>query len=148
MTSFTPAASGAEAHSSAPEAAPPSVDPQTVAAIQHLALAVSPPVATAAPVVPLPAGFQTQGPWVAGALYLVVPAGPLAPVPEEAAAEGEAPLWYCITRGRHIGVTLHNSLALAAVVGVSRSSMKSYKTQALAVSAFNDMLTYNLIQVL
>jgi hypothetical protein len=106
------------------------------------------PVATAAPVVPPPAGFQTQGPWVAGALYLVVPAGLLAPVPEEAAAEGEAPLWYCITRGKHIGVALHNTLALAAVVGVSRSSMKSYKTQALAVSVFNDMLTYNLIQVL
>ncbi|KAJ7764061.1 hypothetical protein B0H14DRAFT_3895456, partial [Mycena olivaceomarginata] len=72
MTSFTPAF-----RSRGPllcsRAAPPSVDPQTVAAIQHLALAVSPPVATAAPVVPLPAGFQTQGPWVAGALYLVVP---------------------------------------------------------------------------
>jgi hypothetical protein len=45
-------------------------------------------------------------------------------------------------------VTLNNSLALAAVVGVSRSAMKSHKTQELAVAAFNEMLVYNLVHVL
>jgi hypothetical protein len=43
---------------------------------------------------------------------------------------------------------MNNALAMAAVVGVSRSAMKSYKTQALALAAFNEMLTYNLVQVL
>ncbi|KAJ7805455.1 hypothetical protein B0H14DRAFT_3485131 [Mycena olivaceomarginata] len=147
MSSVTPVASEAEAPSSAPEATPRSVDPRTVAAIQHLALVVAPPAAT--PPTVAPPGFQNQGPWVAGALYLVVPSGPLAAVPEAEPAEGEAPPpWYCITRGKHVGVMLNNSLALAAVVGVSRSAMKSHKTQELAVAAFNEMLVYNLVHVL
>lgn len=85
---------------------------------------------------------------MAGALYLVVPTGPLVAVAEPPIAEGEEPLWYCVTRSKHVGLTINNALAMAAVVGVSRSSMKSYKTQALALAAFNEMLTYNLVQVL
>jgi hypothetical protein len=85
---------------------------------------------------------------VAGALYLVVPTGPLVAVAEPPVAEGEEPFWYCVTRGKHIGLTINNTLTMAAVVGVSRSSMKSYKMQALALAAFNEMLTYNLVQVL
>ncbi|KAJ7751469.1 hypothetical protein B0H14DRAFT_3513253 [Mycena olivaceomarginata] len=197
MTSFTPAAPGAEGHPSAPVAAlPAGNDPETVAALHTLVLALShtrvtspespaaaavpataPPPAAALPAAPVAApaavaaapatvvaasavvaapavaapahvGFQTRGPWVAGALFLVVPTGPLTHIPEDPAPEGLETLWYCITRGKYIGLTTNNSLAMAAVIGVSRSSMKSYKTQALAVAAFNEMLQFNLVQIL
>ncbi|KAJ7758929.1 hypothetical protein DFH07DRAFT_772276 [Mycena maculata] len=88
-------------------------------------------------------GFHTSGPWVAGNLYVVIPTAPLLPIPEDPIPDDqEAPLWYAITRGRYIGVTLNNGLAINAVVGVRANNMKSYKTQALAISAFNEALHY------
>jgi hypothetical protein len=57
-------------------------------------------------------------------------------------------MWYCISRGLYVGITLSNPLALAAVVGVSGSSMKGHKTQAKAVAAFNEMLAFHMISVL
>ncbi|KAJ7790914.1 hypothetical protein B0H14DRAFT_3501155 [Mycena olivaceomarginata] len=120
---------GTHVPAASPDADAPAASSVTPAAVPHL-------------------GFQTRGPWVAGVLFLVVPTGPLTHIPEDPVPEGFEPLWYCITRGKHIGVTIHNSLAMAAVVGVSRSSMKSYKAQALAVTAFNEMLQFNLVQVL
>ncbi|KAJ7481402.1 hypothetical protein B0H11DRAFT_2232888 [Mycena galericulata] len=78
--------------------------------------------APAAPVVaaPAPAGFLTQGPWVAGRLYVVVPSSSLLPIAEAPPAnEDDAPTWYCITKGRYVGVTLSNSLAVASIVNIS-----------------------------
>ncbi|KAJ7777829.1 hypothetical protein DFH07DRAFT_950883 [Mycena maculata] len=93
--------------------------------------------------------FQTRGPWIAGNLYVVVPSGPLLPLAKDPVPEGEdAPLWYCITKGSYIGVTLSNDLVIAAVTGVSSSRMKSYKTQALALTAFNEAQSYGLLIVI
>ncbi|KAJ7103987.1 hypothetical protein B0H15DRAFT_942022 [Mycena belliarum] len=137
-----------------PPAVPPVVAP--VVAPIVAAPAPAPVVAAPAPVVatPVPAhtlhsGFLTWGPWVAGALYQVTPAGPLALIAEADLVPNEdPPLWYCITRGRYVGVTLNHALALAAVTGVPRNSMKSYKSQLQAVDAFNDMLQYHMVAVL
>ncbi|KAJ7901032.1 hypothetical protein B0H14DRAFT_3422941 [Mycena olivaceomarginata] len=156
MTSFPPVAPGAEASSSAPLNLPPPFSTTWFWpwALAHKLLPREAPLLCLLPsLLPPPgtaaaAGFQTHGPWVAGALYLVVPTGPLVAVAEPPVAEGEEPFWYCVTCGKHVGLTINNALAMAAVVGVSRSSMKSYKTQALTLAAFNKMLTYNLVQVL
>ncbi|KAJ7652315.1 hypothetical protein B0H17DRAFT_1214980 [Mycena rosella] len=151
--------------------APHGSDAKTVAALQAMLAAMaaslapgSPPGAgntpapQAAPIGPIagssttttlpaagPVGFQTRGPWVAGALYQVVPTAPLTLIAE---ADGDDdPLWYCITRGAYVGVTVNNALALGAVSGVSHSAMKSYWAQSLAVAAFNELLRYNLVAV-
>ncbi|KAJ7618939.1 hypothetical protein DFH06DRAFT_1342506 [Mycena polygramma] len=112
------------------------------------------PVATppAAPVVatapPVAAGFRTHGPWVAGGLYIVVPAAELLPIAESPVPEGEEPpKWYAITRGKYVGVTLSNQLAQHAILGVSRNGMKGYGTQTLALAAFNEFLRYGLVSV-
>ncbi|KAJ7704199.1 hypothetical protein B0H16DRAFT_1482688 [Mycena metata] len=97
---------------------------------------------------PSPPGvFLTRGPWVAGALYVVVPTAPLLGIAEEA-LDDDVPAWYAIIRGRYVGVTLSNALALNATTGVSAGSMRKYKTQALAVAAFNEMLQYRLAALL
>ncbi|KAK6969084.1 hypothetical protein R3P38DRAFT_2814966 [Favolaschia claudopus] len=82
-------------------------------------------VADAAPSSPAPAAaaagappntFRTTAPWVVGFLYLVVPAEHLTAIAEQpqSVSEEEAPLWYCITKGKYVGVTLNHPLALAA----------------------------------
>ncbi|KAJ7880928.1 hypothetical protein B0H13DRAFT_2345390 [Mycena leptocephala] len=181
MTNFAPTTSGTETSvpvAGLPFAIPPGSDPNTVAAMQSMWVAmaalqqaqalsplqapvqVAPPpvVSTPAPVAPTsvptvappptPAGFRTHGPWVVGALYTVVPSGPLLLIAEPDAVEGEEKQWYAITRGLYVGVTLSNSLAVNAVSGVSRSGMKGHATQALAAAAFNEMLAYNMVAVL
>ncbi|KAJ7430875.1 hypothetical protein B0H11DRAFT_2389626 [Mycena galericulata] len=98
---------------------------------------------------PAPVGFQTRGPWLAGVLYVVVPAGPLLPVAEEPRdADDEGPIWYCITKAKYVGVHLSQPMAINAVLGVPGNAMKSYKTQALAVAAFNEMLQYGMVKVI
>ncbi|KAJ7834497.1 hypothetical protein B0H13DRAFT_1914068 [Mycena leptocephala] len=92
-------------------------------------------------------GFRTRGPWVAGALYTVVPTGPLLAIAEDEYTDEEGPTWYAITRGLYVGVTLSNALAVNAVVRVSGSNMRSFATQALALAAFNKLLGYNMIAV-
>ncbi|KAJ7432730.1 hypothetical protein FB451DRAFT_1420336 [Mycena latifolia] len=176
MTQFPEPTPGSEAPASGPGAVHPSNSNATVGALQSIfsamatltqgfitaaAPAPAPPAAaptpatapTAASFVPgnaappaAPPGFLSHGPWVSGSLYVVVPAGPLTLIAE---AEGdEQPLWYCITRGHYVGITLSHALALAAVTGVPANAMKSYKTQALAVAAFNDLLRYHLVTVI
>ncbi|KAJ7669899.1 hypothetical protein DFH06DRAFT_1125308 [Mycena polygramma] len=171
MTEIAPTSSGT---GPVPVAAPPAPQP-TVVAMQNMwaamtalsqsqappapvhtpvAPAASPAVvptpAPASTTAPAPAGFHTTGPWVAGALYVVVPSAPLMPIVEtDIVPDGEeGPKWYAITRGHYIGVTLSNPLAVNAVVGVSHSGMKGYKTQALALAAFNEMLRYNMVAVI
>ncbi|KAJ7747898.1 hypothetical protein DFH07DRAFT_962317 [Mycena maculata] len=81
-------------------------------------------------------------------LYLVVPTAPLMIVHEDPVADGaDGPLWYCITKGTYVGVHTSHALALTAVQGVGSSAMKSYKTQALAVAAFNEMLAYRMVAI-
>ncbi|KAJ7097099.1 hypothetical protein B0H15DRAFT_797819 [Mycena belliarum] len=149
MAQFPTAAPGAESNPSVPAAPSPA---PVVAAPAPSVIAAPAPSVVAAPApsvvsVSSPLGFHTAGPWVAGSLYLVVPTGPLLPIAEDATGE-ETPAWYCITRGHYVGVTLSNPLALAAVSGVGSSSMKGYKTQALALAAFNQMLSFQMVVVI
>ncbi|KAJ7123801.1 hypothetical protein C8R43DRAFT_1135852 [Mycena crocata] len=104
------------------------------------------PAAVAATTVNLPqapVGLQNHGPWLAGGLYTVVPSGPLLP----ATTPGDDGVWYCITRGHFVGITPNNALALNAVTGVTANAMKSYKTQALALAAFNGLQSYGMVSV-
>ncbi|KAJ7083931.1 hypothetical protein B0H15DRAFT_951684 [Mycena belliarum] len=122
---------------SATLSAPPTVQtqPQPAAPV---------PVAQA----PAPGGFLVHGPWLVGLLFQVVPTSPLLAIVETEEQAQEERFWYCITRGRYVGVTLSNALAIGAVSGVSRSSMKSYKSQQAALESFNDALRYNMVTVL
>ncbi|KAJ7909715.1 hypothetical protein B0H13DRAFT_2330064 [Mycena leptocephala] len=128
--------------SQAPQATPaPAPAPAPPATVQ-------PPVVAGLAPTPV-VGFCTQGPWVAGALYVVVPTAPLLMVAEDELEEGtESPTWYCITRGHYIGVTTSNALAINAVVGVPTNTMKGHKTQAKAVAAFNELLSYHMVTVI
>jgi hypothetical protein len=67
------------------------------------------------------------------------------PVAEEDHSER---IWYCITRDLYVGITLNNSLALAAVIGVSCGAMKGHKTQSKALAMFNEMLAFNMVSVI
>ncbi|KAJ7152748.1 hypothetical protein C8R43DRAFT_1127202 [Mycena crocata] len=116
-----------QAHASPPAPAPVSQPP------------APPPNLPAAPV-----GFQNHGPWLAGGMYVVVPTGPLLPA---AQAPGSDDTWYCITKGHYVGITTSNALALNAVVGVTGNAMKSYKSQSLALLAFNDLQRYGMVAV-
>ncbi|KAJ7836465.1 hypothetical protein B0H14DRAFT_2589682 [Mycena olivaceomarginata] len=154
MTSFPPVAPGAEASSSAPVAVAASgTNTQPATAVLHhlvLAMGTRAQASTQGGAAASPAAVTAGRPRDCSGGWLPNPRslGPLVAIAEPPVAEGEEPLWYCVTRGKHVGLTINNALAMAAVVGVSRSSMKSYKTQALALAAFNEMLTYNLVQVL
>ncbi|KAJ7618263.1 hypothetical protein DFH06DRAFT_1144833 [Mycena polygramma] len=81
-------------------------------------------------------GLQMSAPWVAGALYGVIPEGPLALV----ADRGEK--WYAITKGKYIGVTNSGAVADHAVTRVSHALRICYDSQSEAVSAFNDALAF------
>ncbi|KAJ7784199.1 hypothetical protein B0H16DRAFT_1708938 [Mycena metata] len=109
---------------------------------------VAPAPSPAAAPAPSPGAFLTRGPWIAGALYLVVPSGPLLAVPEEELdGDDDPPVWYAITRGRYVGVTMNNGLAVNAATGISAGLQRRYKTQALALAAFNEMLRFGLVAV-
>ncbi|KAJ7922182.1 hypothetical protein B0H13DRAFT_2317791 [Mycena leptocephala] len=97
--------------------------------------------APAAPAAPVPF-VQSTGPWIAGSLFNVVPAAPLAAVPDN----GEK--WYAITKGKYVGLTPHNLLSSGAVMGVSSALQNSYTHQADALAAFNLALTGGLVHVL
>ncbi|KAJ7678288.1 hypothetical protein DFH06DRAFT_1121779 [Mycena polygramma] len=91
----------------------------------------------AAPIVPvMQNGLQMSAPWVAGALYGVVPDAPLALV----ADRGEK--WYAITKGKYIGVTNSGAVADHAVTRVSHALRVCYDSQSEAVAAFNDVLAF------
>ncbi|KAJ7244507.1 hypothetical protein C8J57DRAFT_1524984 [Mycena rebaudengoi] len=124
----------------------------SVAAVTPVAAPPSPmdttPTAAAPAVVPVglaapPLMLCTTGPWLVEGLYLVVPTGPLTAVVDDGAEH----LWYCITKGRYVGVTTVNALAIAAVSGVSSGSMISHKTQALAMASFNTLLALGLVEI-
>ncbi|KAJ7240104.1 hypothetical protein C8J57DRAFT_1527834 [Mycena rebaudengoi] len=112
-----------------------------VAAVTPVPAPASPMDTT--PIVAAPLALRTTGPWLVEGLYLVVPMGPLAAVIDDGAER----LWYCITKGRYVGVTTVNALVIAAVSGVSSGSMISHKTQALAMASFNTLLALGLVEI-
>ncbi|KAK6971923.1 hypothetical protein R3P38DRAFT_3241328 [Favolaschia claudopus] len=106
------------------------------------------PPAVAAPAHPLP-GLRTSGPWIAGSMFLVVPTQHLQAIVEPTyATPEEAPRWYSITKGKYVGVTTNNALAVAAVSGVSGFNMKKHRTQLLALAEFNLMHDYHMVTIL
>ncbi|KAJ7337482.1 hypothetical protein DFH08DRAFT_1014584 [Mycena albidolilacea] len=137
-------------------------DPQNIAAVQALWSAMltlqgqapipAPPSVGSTSVSPAPSSASAPAaptlpvPWLAGTIYHVVPSTPLS-LTIDGENEREGP-WYTITRGLHVGVTISNPIALGAVSGVSRSAMSKHKTQAQAVAAFNEALSFGLVAVL
>ncbi|KAJ7803063.1 hypothetical protein B0H14DRAFT_3487807 [Mycena olivaceomarginata] len=98
---------------------------QTPSTLRSLALwfgiGASPAPPAAPPAAPLPAVPQSTGPWrLVSSTALSLP---------------------------FVGVTQNHPLALTAVVGVSNNSMRGYKTQALALDAFNIALTAGLVEI-
>ncbi|KAJ6449244.1 hypothetical protein C8R47DRAFT_1230718 [Mycena vitilis] len=94
------------------------------------------------PVVPHSSMFCTTGPWIAGSLYTVVPAEPLAAVPDN------NDKWFAITSGKYVGLTKNAALSLAAVVGVSNALSTSFTSQTEALEHFNSALEGNAIAVI
>ncbi|KAK6974552.1 hypothetical protein R3P38DRAFT_2811921 [Favolaschia claudopus] len=128
----------------APTPAPPAPGPAITASP---ALAIPAPMVTAAPA-PGALVFRTSAPWIAGFVYIVIPLANLSAVAEPAYEnEEDSPTWYCITRGKYVGVIMNHTLAHGAVAGVSGNRWKSHKTQALALQDFNDALTCGLVAV-
>ncbi|KAJ7811361.1 hypothetical protein B0H13DRAFT_2383927 [Mycena leptocephala] len=148
MTQLPPTAVASAAHFAAAATVPQSMTNNPYGQTQAPASQVSHPAiavaAAAAATAPATAGVRMTGPWVAGAIYGVVPAGPLAIVPDN----GEK--WYAITKGRYVGVTNNLAIADAAVTRVSHALRASYSSQVDAVAAFNQALSMpflNLIEI-
>ncbi|KAJ7717165.1 hypothetical protein DFH07DRAFT_973678 [Mycena maculata] len=98
---------------------------------------------TAPPVNPnAPADTPATGMWFSSTVYRVVPTAHLTPLPYD---NGE--LWYGILVGKFVGVTQNQGLALGAVAGISRNSMKSYKSQTQALDVFNHALDLGIVEI-
>ncbi|KAJ7062447.1 hypothetical protein B0H15DRAFT_807883 [Mycena belliarum] len=87
--------------------------------------------------------LRWTGPWTANVIYSVAPTGPLAPVEEPS----PAPEWYCIFRGRFVGVIDQFAVAHFGIRNVSNAAQKSYSTQAHALEAFNKVVEWGGIEV-
>ncbi|KAJ7841669.1 hypothetical protein B0H13DRAFT_2365580 [Mycena leptocephala] len=127
-----------------PIAAAHSVNPGPAAAAPAAAPAgvALPPVVTGIPA-GLAALLRHTGPWTANELYSVPPTGPLSPVQEIT----PAPEWYCVTRGRFVGVMDQYAQAHYAIRGVSNAAHKSYTSQAFALDAFNKVVGWGGVEV-
>ncbi|KAJ7471336.1 hypothetical protein B0H11DRAFT_1913956 [Mycena galericulata] len=99
------------------------------------------PATSAAPSITEPTDLPATI-WTAGTLYNEVPTAHLAKVRDN----GEG--WYAVIRGRAVGVTQDNALALSAVLGVSNNSMKSHKTLSAALFYFDHALDIGLVEIL
>ncbi|KAJ7161444.1 hypothetical protein C8R43DRAFT_1123889 [Mycena crocata] len=129
---------------------PPPTDPAAVAAVAAALTALAPHI-NAAPqlhvVTGIPPGLaallRSSGPWSANVLYSVAPTGPLAPIDE---AE-PAPEWYCVSRGRFVGVMNQYAQAHWAIRSISNAAHKAYTTQDLALQAFNAIVGWGGIEV-
>ncbi|KAK7045170.1 hypothetical protein R3P38DRAFT_3177398 [Favolaschia claudopus] len=102
--------------------------------------------APAAPAVAAPPFVRTTPPWEVGGFFGNIPPQPLTAIPDPPHA-GDDAVWYCIYQGKFVGVTLSHGAALSATVGVRGGRMRSYKTQLLALRAFNDALASHGISV-
>ncbi|KAJ7436457.1 hypothetical protein B0H11DRAFT_2256162 [Mycena galericulata] len=121
--------------------------PTSLAAPSHAVptpVAPAPPGATPAPVSPSPLedpASEVASTWFAGELYKEVPTAPLLPGHDHGGG------WYGVIRGRAVGLTLNNALAVNAVLGVSNHSMKSFKTLTQALDVFNHALRIGLVEI-
>ncbi|KAK7043455.1 hypothetical protein R3P38DRAFT_3347622 [Favolaschia claudopus] len=154
ITSFSPtlvAGSTDPAPVAAPTATAASATPSAPVIVSPTP-GLGPALPAVLPVVPpalVAAGLRTSGPYVVGGVYIVIPPQHLAAIPDPPVAEGEdPPLWWCISKGKFVGVVLSQGLALAATVGVSGGRMKSFKTQILALNAFNEFLDFHQVTFL
>jgi viroplasmin and RNaseH domain-containing protein len=72
-------------------------------------------------------------------------------VPTSYVTQGPSPdngeLWYAVLKGKSVGLTQNNAVALHAVVGVSNNQMKSFKSLKKALFAFNHALDIGLIEI-
>ncbi|KAJ7106115.1 hypothetical protein C8R43DRAFT_1140602 [Mycena crocata] len=138
-------------------------NPAPVAALPYLVLALIPipmmgfvfagmgglPTVPPALATPAPAAAEAQPPLLAPLSApacrpsCVPPTEPLQPI-EEAVA---APEWYAITCGHFVGVVDQFALSAMAISGVAHAARKAYTTQALALTAFNQALTWGGVQV-
>ncbi|KAJ7048212.1 hypothetical protein C8F01DRAFT_1268132 [Mycena amicta] len=89
-----------------------------------------------------------DGPWVAGALFDVIPPKPLerSSTPEETLVRTR---WYAITQGRQVGITKDAQLAQQSVFNVA-NSMHSFNgplAQEDALSHFNGRLALGYVEV-
>ncbi|KAJ7813181.1 hypothetical protein B0H13DRAFT_2382731 [Mycena leptocephala] len=91
----------------------------------------------------LAALLRHTGPWEANQLYSVPPTGPLSPVEEIT----PAPEWYCVTRGRFVGVMDQYAQAHYAIRSISNAAHKSYTSQAFALNAFNKVVGWGGVEV-
>ncbi|KAJ7078636.1 hypothetical protein C8R43DRAFT_1143375 [Mycena crocata] len=82
--------------------------------------------------------LRTEGPYLANEVFSTPPTQPLAAVDEPI----PAPEWYCITRGRFVGVVNQYALSGAAISGVAHGERKTYTTQNQALDAFNAALLW------
>ncbi|KAJ6450343.1 hypothetical protein C8R47DRAFT_1206499 [Mycena vitilis] len=112
------------------------------AALEAAAAVFLPVPSPPSPATVLPSLFRTTGPWIAGNLFVVVPAEPLAAVPDN------NDKWFAITSGKYVGLTKNAALSLAAVVGVSNALSTSFSSQADALDHFNSALAGNAIAVI
>ncbi|KAJ6567622.1 hypothetical protein DFH09DRAFT_1314139 [Mycena vulgaris] len=122
----------------------PAPAPVAAAAAPMLTAPALPNPVLPAPVLPAPVlpFLQVTAPWIVGVVYSVVPTQLLTSIPVH-----DEELWYTILRGKYVGITQNHALALDTVVGILNNSMKSYKTQDLAVGAFNGALHVGLVQI-
>ncbi|KAJ7086315.1 hypothetical protein C8R43DRAFT_1127236 [Mycena crocata] len=119
--------------------------PAEASSSPDLVPAIHTPPASSVPVTPAaPAQFHTHGPWVVKNLYIVVPTSPMMAIVED---DEEGKLWYAITRGRFVGITLSSALATNSTTRVPAGTQKGFKTQAAAVAAFNELLGFNMVSV-
>ncbi|KAJ7429656.1 hypothetical protein B0H11DRAFT_2265142 [Mycena galericulata] len=87
--------------------------------------------------------LEQPAPYVAGILYAEIPTSYL---PSDGVVDnGQG--WYAVFKGRKVGITQNNAVALEAVVGVSNNAMRSFKTFAAAHTAFNDALASGLAEI-
>ncbi|KAK7002259.1 hypothetical protein R3P38DRAFT_3215411 [Favolaschia claudopus] len=93
---------------------------------------------------PLVALLRGAAPFRANEVYCTVPSDPLLPIEEET----PAPEWYAIMRGRFVGVVDQYLLSDFAITGVARGARKAYDTQANALRAFNQALTWGGVEIL
>ncbi|KAK7046801.1 hypothetical protein R3P38DRAFT_2765559 [Favolaschia claudopus] len=88
--------------------------------------------------------LRDAAPFRANEVYSTIPSDPLLAIEEET----PAPEWYAIMRGRFVGVVDQYLLSDFAITGVARGARKAYDTQANALRAFNQALTWGGVEIL
>ncbi|KAK6985137.1 hypothetical protein R3P38DRAFT_3230797 [Favolaschia claudopus] len=140
MTSFGQVPVATATPASATTATPPVATPPAPAAASTTVI-----LRQAAPALPV---LRTTGPWNVGFLFIVVPPQHLTAIPDPPLPAGEEfQYWYCISKGRFVGITLSHGFAMAGTLGVSGAQLKAYRSQIQALDAFNQYLDFHMVTV-